>query len=73
MYAILSAIPIIECNQPEEMFMHVMATNGSPRNEKSSTCHILSPLLEGMRAAGANTELVHLGRLKIRSCLGCFL
>jgi putative NADPH-quinone reductase len=73
MYAILSAIPIIECNQPEEMFMHVMATNGSPRNEKSSTCHILSPLLEGMRAAGATTELVHLGRLKIRSRLGCFL
>ena len=53
--------------------MHVMAINGSPRKEKSSTYHILSPLLEGMRAAGATTELVNLGHLRIRSCLGCFL
>ncbi len=53
--------------------MHVMVINGSPRKEKSSTYHILSPLLEGMRAAGATTELVNLGHLQIRSCLGCFL
>ena len=53
--------------------MHVMAVNGSPRKEKSSTCHILAPLLDGMRAAGATTELVHLGKLQIKPCLGCFL
>jgi putative NADPH-quinone reductase len=53
--------------------MHVMAINGSPRQDKSSTYHILSPLLEGMRAAGATTELVHLGQLQIKPCLGCFL
>jgi hypothetical protein len=53
--------------------MHVMAINGSPRKEKSSTNHILAPLLEGMRAAGASTELVHLGHLQIKPCLGCFL
>ncbi len=53
--------------------MHVMAINGSPRKEKSSTYHILGPLLEGMRAAGATTELVHLGHLQIKPCLGCFL
>jgi hypothetical protein len=29
-----------------------MAINGSPRKEKSSTYHILAPLLEGLRAAG---------------------
>ncbi len=51
----------------------VMAVNGSPRKEKSSTYHILNPLLEGMRAAGATTEVVHLGHLKIKRCLGCFL
>ena len=51
----------------------VMAINGSSRKEKSSTYHILNPLLEGMRAAGATTEVVHLGHLKIRPCLGCFL
>jgi len=53
--------------------VHVMAINGSPRTEKSSTNHILAPLLEGMRAAGATTELVHLGHLQIKPCLGCFL
>jgi multimeric flavodoxin WrbA len=53
--------------------MHVMAINGSPRKEKSSTNHILAPLLEGMRSAGASTELVHLGQLQIKPCLGCFL
>ncbi len=53
--------------------MHVMAINGSPRKEKSSTNHILGPLLEGMRAAGASTEVAHLGHLQIRPCLGCFL
>jgi putative NADPH-quinone reductase len=55
------------------MFMHVMAINGSSRKEKSSTYHILAPLLEGMGAAGATTELVHLGQLQIKPCLGCFL
>ncbi len=53
--------------------MHVMAINGSPREERSATFHILDPLLEGMRAAGATTELVHLGHLQIKHCLGCFL
>lgn len=46
-----------------------MAINGSPRKEKSSTNHILAPLLEGRRAAGATTELVHLGHLEIKLCL----
>jgi len=41
--------------------MHVMAIDGSPRKEKSSTYHIIAPLLEGMRGAVAATELVHPG------------
>lgn len=53
--------------------MRVLAINGSPRNETSSTSHILTPLLEGMSSAGATTELVHLGKLNIKHCLGCFL
>jgi putative NADPH-quinone reductase len=53
--------------------MHVMAINGSPRKEKSNTYRILGPLLEGMGAAGATTEVVHLGHLQINPCLGCFL
>jgi putative NADPH-quinone reductase len=53
--------------------MRVIAINGSPRKESSCTSLILAPLLEGMRAAGAVTELVHLGKLRIKPCLGCFL
>ena len=53
--------------------MHVLAINGSPRNEQSCTYQMLAPLLEGMRSAGATTEVVHLGKLEIKHCLGCFL
>ena len=52
--------------------MNVVAINGSPRARSSSTCRILLPLLEGMRAAGARTELIHLGELEIEPCIGCF-
>lgn len=52
--------------------MNVVAINGSPRARSSSTCRILLPLLEGMRAAGARTELIHLGELEIEPCVGCF-
>ncbi len=53
--------------------MKVLAINGSPRGERSSTAHMLTPLLEGMKAAGADTELVHLSKLKINHCVGCYL
>ena len=52
--------------------MKVLAINGSPRITKSATYRITSALLQGMQAAGAETELVHLGKLKINHCLGCF-
>ena len=53
--------------------MKVLAINGSPRGEKSSTAHMLNPLLEGMRKGGAETELVHLRKLKINHCIGCYI
>ncbi len=53
--------------------MKVLAINGSPRGEKSSTAHILKPLLEGMRRAGATTEIVHLSKMKVNHCLGCYM
>jgi putative NADPH-quinone reductase len=53
--------------------MRVVAINGSIRKEKSSTNHILKPLLEGMELAGAQTDLIMLGHLNIKPCLGCFL
>lgn len=52
--------------------MKVLAINGSPRLRSSSTYHILTPLLEGMRAAGAETNLIHVRDLELEPCLGCF-
>ena len=52
--------------------MKVLALNGSPRMKASSTYHILTPFLEGMEAAGAETELLHIRRLNLQACIGCY-
>jgi multimeric flavodoxin WrbA len=52
--------------------MKVLAINGSPRGKQSCTFKMLEPLLKGMRNAGAETEIIHLGELNIQHCLGCF-
>jgi len=52
--------------------MKVLALNGSPRAERSSTYHILKPFLKGMQSAGAETEVIHIQKLKLKSCLGCY-
>ena len=52
--------------------MKVLAINGSPRLRASSTYSILVPLLQGMRAAGAETSLIHVRELELEPCMGCF-
>jgi len=52
--------------------MKVLALNGSPRMKASSTYHMLKPLLEGMEEAGAETELVHIRKLNLEYCIGCY-
>ena len=52
--------------------MKVLALNGSPRMKASSTYHMLTPLLEGMEAAGAETELIHVRKLDLEVCIGCY-
>ncbi len=52
--------------------MKVLALNGSPRMKASSTYHMLQPLLEGMEAAGAETELIHIRKLDLEACIGCY-
>jgi putative sterol carrier protein len=53
--------------------MKVLALNGSPRMKASSTYHMLKPLLEGMDEAGAETELVHIRKLNLEVCIGCYI
>lgn len=52
--------------------MKVLALNGSPRLKASSTYHMLENLLDGMEAAGAEVEIIHLRKLDIKSCIGCY-
>ena len=40
--------------------------------EKSEGAAVLTPFIEGMRAAGASVELFYVKRLKIRACMGDF-
>jgi multimeric flavodoxin WrbA len=53
--------------------MKVLAINGSPRGDGESKSELLlSHLVKGMQAAGAEVELVNLRQKKINYCLGCY-
>jgi len=52
--------------------MKILAVNGSPRMKASSTYHMLTPILEGMQAAGAETGLIHVRKLDLEACIGCY-
>jgi multimeric flavodoxin WrbA len=53
--------------------MKVFAVNSSPRSDgESFTAMMLAPLVEGMREAGADVEVVNLREKKIKYCIGCF-
>ncbi len=52
--------------------MKVLVINGSPRAERAATVGALNPFMEGMKGAGAEVELVHVQKLNLRPCRGCF-
>jgi len=53
--------------------MQVLALNSSPRGKGiSKTEMILTPLVEGMREAGARVEVVNLRQKKVKNCIGCY-
>ena len=49
-----------------------LAFNCSPRMEKGNTALILNPFIDGMRGTGADVELLHTKKLRIRPCIGDF-
>jgi multimeric flavodoxin WrbA len=53
------------------MSVKVLAINGSPRT-KCNTATLLSKVLEGAAAQGAEVELVHLYELNFKGCISCF-
>ena len=53
--------------------MKVLAINSSARTGgESKTELMLNHLVEGMREAGAEVEVVHLRKKNIKNCIGCF-
>ncbi len=53
--------------------MKVLALNSSPRGEgQSKTELLLNHLVQGMREAGAEVEVIDLRKKTIRYCAGCF-
>ena len=53
--------------------MKVLAINSSLRKGgESRTELMMNDLVEGMREAGAEVEVVHLRQKNIKYCIGCF-
>ena len=53
--------------------MKVLAINSSLRKGgQSRTEMMMNHLVEGMREAGAEVDVVHLRQKKIKYCIGCF-
>ncbi|MGV8109486.1 flavodoxin family protein [Methanospirillum sp.] len=52
--------------------MNIIAFNGSPRAEQSTTHIMVAAFLAGAEEAGAKTEQIYLAHKKIGYCLGCF-
>jgi hypothetical protein len=53
--------------------MRILAINSSPRTGgQSKTELMLNHLLDGMRAAGGDIEIIHLREKTIKNCIGCF-
>lgn len=51
--------------------MKVLVLNGSPRAERSNTLQLAKAFLEGF-PNDTEIEIVHIARLNIKPCLGCF-
>lgn len=55
-----------------EKAMKILAINGSPRGEKSTTYIMVEEFLKGTREFGFSTNHVLLSDCKIHHCIGCF-
>ncbi|MGZ4847790.1 MAG: flavodoxin family protein [Halobacteriota archaeon] len=51
--------------------MKILGINSSPRGKNSRTLKLVDAVLDGARQHGAETELVDIGALDIRYCIGC--
>ena len=54
------------------MATKVLVVNGSPHMDRGSTGLVLCSFVEGMKAAGADVEIVYTKRMQINACCGDF-
>ncbi len=52
--------------------MNVLVINSSPRMKRGGTALLVNAFLEGVKEAGAQSEVVYLQKMKVNHCLGCF-
>ena len=59
--------------------MNILAINGSPKGERSNTWRLTSAFLRGITAREESAcgqtpavETLHVAKLDIKPCLGCF-
>ncbi len=52
--------------------MDILVINSSPRMNRGGTALLVDAFLEGVKEAGARSEIIYLQKMKINSCLGCF-
>jgi len=68
----MERIPQMRNRKPDiQATTKILGVMGSPR-KKGNTHILVSRILEGAEAAGANTEILFLGDLNIRECDGCY-
>ncbi len=51
--------------------MRILAITASPKGAKSQTLKLTQKVIEGVRSAGAEVEIVDVCKLKINYCVGC--
>jgi hypothetical protein len=65
--------PVKQSTSIKENPMKVLALNSSPRGgDQSKTELMLNHLVQGMREAGAEVEVVQLRKKVVKNCIGCF-
>jgi putative NADPH-quinone reductase len=52
--------------------MKVIVIQAAPRMEAGNTHLILDPFVTGMKNASADVDVILLGKMKIKRCIGCF-
>ncbi len=52
------------------MKIRILGINGSPRGESSRTYFLLDRVLESARQEGAETQVIHLSKVKLDYCIG---